>query len=107
MQQSYVPRFFLPNISVEELREYRRKWLEESFIGLLTLMDMHGPYTMGEQFTLADIFVVPIYCKALKLGMNQNLFPPLTNLLKSVRKNEEAWISCPTDLKEIICASIS
>ena len=98
-QTSFVPRFFHPNIDDHEVKNYRKKWLTEGLPDLLKKAYLTSSFAVGDSFTAADLTILPLYAKALELGVNPAEFKPLKDAVIFIKQQKQLWETCPEDLK--------
>lgn len=103
IQCSSVPRFFHPEINDQKVREYRRRWLEKSLPVLHDrLLYNESNFAVGSSFTWADLSLIPIYAKALVLGVRSEDFPKFRQHIQHCLSNKKIRESCPIDLIEVL-----
>lgn len=95
VQNSKVPLFFLPNLTKEEVTNFRIKWLEKNLILLEPLLFNDSLFAVGKEFSLADIFLICIYCKGLELGLVNNKLEKLNKHIEYCLNIKEIKLSCP------------
>jgi glutathione S-transferase len=95
VQNSKVAQFFIPGISTEDIRSYRRKWIFENLLKLRPLLFKTSSFAYGNSFTLADMLIIPIYRKGISLGMSESELPDFQNHMKFCLSIKEARKSCP------------
>lgn len=100
IQCSSVPRFFLPDLDDQQVRDYRRRWLESSLPVLHDrLLFNESDFAIGSNFTWADLSVIPIYAKALVLGVPSEKFPKFQRHMRYCLSDKKIRECCPDDLK--------
>ncbi len=94
-QTNRVAKLAFPDGSPDQLRAYRRDRLSEGLDRLQPLLGT-GNFCFGEAFSLADIFVLPIYLKAKALGVSPKL--RFERLLSVCQSEPQISLSAPADL---------
>lgn len=89
-----VIRNFLPNITSEEINEKRIKWLTNNFNKIEELLFKDSNYVIGQNFSLADMFVMSMYKKLLELDSNSKI-DYLEPYRKFLLSQKEVVDSCP------------
>ena len=103
VQCSSVPRFFLPDLNDHQVREYRKRWLEKSLPVLHdSVLFKESPFAVGTTFTWADLSLIPIYVKALILGVSSDAFPKFQIHMQFCFDNKAHREHCPDDLAQEI-----
>lgn len=97
IQNSKVPLFFIPSLNKDEVKVYRIKWIRNNIDKLMSLLFLKSDFCVGESFTLADIFVMCIYYKALEMGLENNIFPLLNKHIEYCLSFNQIKMSCPID----------
>lgn len=99
IQCSSVPRFFLPDLSDSQVKELRLRWLQKTLTVLHDcVLFNESDYAVGSAFTWADLAVIPIYIKALMLGLGQDFFPKFNKHIVYIMSDEVRHFACPEDL---------
>jgi len=99
IQCSSVPRFFLPELTDQDVKNYRRRWLEKTLPVLHdNLLFKESPFAIGHAFSWADLTLIPIYMKALILGAAKTNFPRFTEHVQHCLSVKSIYQSCPKDL---------
>lgn len=106
VQASKVTKFFIPNASEDQIIQFRKRWIETHLPLLQPLLFKESAYALGKEFSLADIFVTPIFAKGLGFGMEAKAFPLYLDQLRECRKNPAVWNACPADLQKIIASAL-
>lgn len=73
IQNSSVIRHFLPQLGKEQIRPIRADWIRTNLEKLQPRLWRTSQFGVGDQFTLADIFLAAIYRKGWELGMGSGL----------------------------------
>ncbi|WP_428240169.1 glutathione S-transferase family protein [Gynuella sp.] len=73
-QNRTVLKTFNPDLPEQAKRELRGQWISECLSKLKQKLCKDSPFAIGEDFTIADIFVATIYKKALQHGSPDNDF---------------------------------
>lgn len=97
-QNSSTVRYFHPEWSKEEMRPARANWLRINLQKLQSRLWHVSQYAVGEQFTMADIFVSIIYRKALDLGVLVSDLPEYDQYWNFLMSDETISGSCPVAL---------
>ncbi len=95
VQNSKIARFFIPEISKENIIEFRRRWIFENLVKLRPLLFHSSQFAYGTTFTLADILIIPIYRKGLSLGLLESDLPDFQNHMSFCLSHPEVSSSCP------------
>lgn len=99
VQCSSVPRFFIPKLDADEVKEYRRRWLTNTLPVLHDhLLFKESLFAIGDMFSWADLTTIPIYCKALSLGVPLEQFPKFQSHARHCINEKSIGRSCPDDL---------
>lgn len=102
-QQTSTQRFFLPDVGSEVLRDSRRRWMELNLRAITRLLFLKSQFAVGESFSAADLFLVPIICKAYKLGVEiKFVFPQFAKYLLFLEQKKELMDSCPVEAVAVI-----
>lgn len=99
VQNSKVPKFFLPELDEAGVVEQRRRWLAKTLRPLEPLLFQQSAFAVGKAFSLADLFIVPIFARALVVGIRAEDFPKLAAHTRFCLSDATAGASCPPDLK--------
>lgn len=103
IQCSVVPRFFLPDLDDTGVRDCRKKWLEKTLPVLHdNLLFRDSRFAIGTEFSWADLTVLPIYAKALILGIPFDRFPKFNVGIRHCFSNDLIKESCPEDLSSVL-----
>ncbi|TVU62250.1 glutathione S-transferase family protein [Vibrio atlanticus] len=92
-QNRTVLRFMRPELDEVSKRELRGKWIMHCLEKLSTSLCNESGFSVGNDFSVADIFVASIYKKALQHGCVKNDF--YDKHLMYIRANESAEVSEP------------
>ena len=99
IQCSSVPRFFLPELTDQDVKNHRRRWLEKTLPILHdNLLFTESQFAIGSSFTWADMALIPIFMKALTLGASKTKFPKFTEHVRYCLGVTSIHQSCPKDL---------
>lgn len=98
VQTMHASRFFLPDASREVHRAHRRRWLEQGLDELLPFLFRDGALAVGTSLTLADFFVMPIFVKALELGVEAETRPSYVEHLRACLADPTVRAACPLSL---------
>ena len=60
---------------------WRQHWIQQGFEAIETMLGT-GPYCMGEQLSLADVYLIPQVYNALRFNMDLNNYPKITQVFK-------------------------
>lgn len=98
-QRNRLAMFFLPQADAAEIKELRCNWLNKSLAEVERMLRGVGPFACGVEFTLADIFLVPLYIKYLGFGGEPELLPKLDGIRRACAANPRVAAAAPADLK--------
>lgn len=99
IQCSSVPRFFIPELNDKQVKAFRLKWLQK-YLRVLhdELLFRDSDFAIGSTFTWADLSVIPIYTKALVLGLDREFFPKFSKHIGYCMSDTRIRETCPEDL---------
>lgn len=83
-QNSKTVYFYKGDLTKEEKKALRRKWMSGQLRTLEALAFKESSFAVGKEFSLADIFVICIFNKAISLGVDESQFGKLKRLKKSI-----------------------
>jgi maleylacetoacetate isomerase len=98
-QRNRMAKFFAPEVSELKVKEMRSAWLERTLLEVEQLVRPEGPFSFGVDFTLADIFLIPLYIKFINLGANSELLPRLGRIRRACAEDARIAAAAPRDLK--------
>ena len=68
-----------PGMTSDEINTWRQYWIQQGFDAIETMLGT-GPYCMGEQLSLADVYLIPQVYNALRFNMDLNNYPKITHV---------------------------
>lgn len=78
--------------------EWNRYWITTKFKQLEQILhSLSGKYSVGDQFSLADICLVPQVYNALRYNIDMNEYPTIKRLFEQLLANEESIIKSHPD----------
>lgn len=87
----------------EEKITWYHHWLEKGFSGLEVLLQRtKGRYCFGDQFTLADIILMPQLINALRFNFSLSSFPNLQAVLKEYQQHPAILAAMPKELESLL-----
>lgn len=92
-QNRTVLKFFYPELDEVSKRTLRGEWIITCLEKLVATICHDSGYAIGTDFSLADIFIVSIYKKALQHGCVEHDF--YNNYLAFIRGNKDVRVSEP------------
>ena len=92
-QNRTVLRFMRPELDETSKRELRGVWIMRCLEKLSASICRESGFAVGKDFSVADIFVVSIYKKALQHGFTRNSF--YDKHLMYIRANDRVVVSEP------------
>jgi maleylacetoacetate isomerase len=95
IQNSKVPVFFHPHLTTQEVTSYREKWIRQNLPKLMPLLFLESKFAVGTCFSLADIFLIAIYYRGLKVGLPESEFSILNDHINFCLSFPEIKQSCP------------
>jgi glutathione S-transferase len=103
IQCSSVPRFFIPELNDAEVKSYRLQWFIKTLPVLHdSLLFKDSKFAVGTDFTWADLALIPIYTKALVLGLESTCFPKFAQHVVHCMSFPVIEGACPEDLRNEI-----
>jgi len=102
VQNSKVARFFIPQLTNNQVRDFRKKWIFENLLKLSPLLFQQSKFAYGRDFSAADIFVAAMYRKGLELGIGLDELPTLTSHLRFLFGIEHIKSSCPFEIPPVL-----
>jgi maleylpyruvate isomerase len=98
MQRTRVVKFFAPTADKAATTALRVRWLGESLASLERMLRGSASFAAGREFSLADVFIVPVLVKYLGMGGDLARLPRLSSLLAACQKDPAALAAAPADL---------
>lgn len=97
LQTNKAARLALPGGSPDELKQYRANVIHQGLLKIERFLFTESAFCVGDGFSLADIFVVPLYLKSVNL--NPKLVLPKFEMLIEACRNEPRILgSSPRDM---------
>ncbi|MBI1862361.1 MAG: glutathione S-transferase N-terminal domain-containing protein [Deltaproteobacteria bacterium] len=107
VQNSKVSKFFHPEATKDEVFSYRAKWITRWLPKLEPLLFHNSEWAIGSSFSMADIFIVPLFVKGLFVGVELAQFPRFKRYLAHCASNADAWSCAPTELRISVAKTLS
>ena len=86
--------------SKEKALEWNQYWISHKFEQLeKILQSLSGKYTVGDQFTIADICLVAQVYNAIRFNVSLKQFPTIKQLYEQLMANEEAIIKSKPEVQ--------
>jgi glutathione S-transferase len=98
----HVAQFFLPDAPKSVHRDYRRRWLERGLDELLPFLFRDSSLAVGTSLSLADFFVMPIFAKAVELGVSVEARPSYVAHLAACLGDPAVRAACPLSLPSVL-----
>lgn len=92
-QNKTVLKFLRPELDESSKKALRGSWINQCLEKLSSSICIESSYAIGQNFSLADIFVASIYKKALQHGCEENVF--YSEHLSFLREHEAVAVSEP------------
>lgn len=95
VQNSSVVKHFLPSLSKNEMQFMRANWIANNLEKLQTRLWQGSNFAVGEQFTLADIFIASIFRKGVTIGIQKGALELFESHWTFLMSHPEIRRCCP------------
>lgn len=97
LQTNKAARLARPDGSPEDLKRYRANVIHQQLLKLERILFKESAFCVGSEFSMADVFVIPLYLKAVGFDPACAI-PSYDRLVRACRDNQAVRLASPSDM---------